>query len=480
MIGAVAVSLGVALGYLLNSVETAELIISILAILVLVLIIVNNPLDGILVWLVLTPFLETRINIPMGAGIPDLEFGRLAVAILAIFMLARAAIGQFSFAQVGLVELAGIATVFGAVLAAPLSTGPKGVLQTAITLHFIPLSLYFFAKNLVQDEGDLHKLFWAATILGSAVAAYAIYEQTTGNILFLQEGQSASDLWVSYTANLRLIRGLLGRASNFGRVLDATIPISFYLLFESKTVTRRVWLVGMLVVQAYGLFLTYNRTSWYALLLGLTIIQFLYPRFRKAYFVIALVAVVVLWAAWDQVSESAVVEERVNSKVSTLEGREARWTAGYNMWRVKPIRGWGFGQYEKQSGRFRTDGARENFVAIENEYLHILVGSGLVGFLPYVLFLLNPLLKSVRLFFRARAPDWPGFIKPETIAIYWAVILSFGIGSYTQIQTQLVVKAIPFAVAGAVVGTQERWLCGSKVRGRSMPAVLPDKALEHG
>jgi hypothetical protein len=52
------------------------------------------------------------------------------------------------------------------------------------------------------------------------------------------------------------------------------------------------------------------------------------------------------------------------------------------------------------------------------------------------------------------------------IAVCWAVILSFAIGSYTQIQNHPVVKLIPFALAGAVVGTHERWLhaCGAIVR----------------
>jgi O-antigen ligase len=380
-------------------------------------------------------------------------------------VLARAAIGKFRFGRIGLADVCMIATTFGIMLSAPLSVDLKGVLRWSISLHFIPLSLYFFAKNLVQNKDDLHKLFLVIAILGFVAASYVIYEQTTGHILFLGKGQSLEEAQRRtghYGYGLRVVRGLLGSGSNSGRVLISTIPITFYLVFESKSANRKVLLAGTIPVQFYGLFLTYNRTSWYALLLSLTIIQFFYPQFRKVYFVIVFVAAVALWATWDQVSESTVVTKRVNSEVSTLEGRETRWQAGYNMWRAKPLRGWGFGRYEKESGRFRTDGDRRNLRAIENDYLHILVGSGLIGFLPYLLFLLTPLLNSLRLFFRARAPDWLGFIKPETIAVYWTVILSFAMGSYTQIQTQQIVKMLPFAVAGAVVGTHEHWRRGSK------------------
>jgi len=476
MICVVVIGLGILLGHLFSSSESASLTVSVLTIVAVMLVIIHRPLNGLLILLMLEPFIESWIEIPLGAGIPDLSFSRFTIAFLAIFALARAATGKFQFTRIGLAEVSIVAMSIGMITSAPLAANPKGMIQSTITLYFAPLTIYFFAKNLVQGEKDLDRLLLTMTILGFVAATYAIYEQTTGNILFLPKGESADMLGTAYTENLRLIRGLLGRSGNFARVLISTIPITFYLFFESKSVIRKALMVGMLVVQAFGVFVTYNRTSWIALLVGLFILQFFYPQFRKVYLIIVLVSAVVLWVTWDQVSESTVVEERVNSKVSTLEGREARWAAGYNMWRVKPIRGWGFGRYEERSGRFRTDGERRNFLAIENDYLHILVGSGLVGFLPYLLFLLAPLVNSLWLFRRVSASDWSGFVKSATIAVYWAVLLAFAIGSYTQKQTQPVVKMIPFALAGAVVGSHEHRLRGSMVVKRQ-PTNSPPSAI---
>ena len=458
LIGTAAIGIGALLGYLINSPESAELAVSIVVLLALLLIIMNNPLNGMLVWLFFTPFIGSWINIPLGAGIPDLELDRFAVAFLLILMLAKASIGQFRFSRIGLVEISIAAMTLGIALSAPLSRNPNDVLQSALSMYFIPLSLYFFAKNLVKNKDDLHKLLLVIAILGFVLASYVIYEQATGNILLLAKGrEEKTDTY--YTESLRMIRGILGRPGHFGRVLTTAIPIALYLFFESKTIARKSLLVGMLVTQASGMFLTYNRTSWYALLIGLSILPFFYPQFRKVYLIIVLLAAVALWATWDEVNDSAVVEERVNLRTDSYNGRTPRWEAGWAMWKVKPIRGWGFGRYEEESGRFRTDGVRWNFIAIENDYLHILVGSGLIGFLPYLLFLLTPLVQSLRLFIRARTRHWTGFIRPETLAIYWAVILPLVITSYTQIQTKPIVKMLPFAVAGAVVGSHERLLC---------------------
>jgi hypothetical protein len=476
LIGLITIGLGILLGYLhSSSPETAELTISILVIFIQLLIIINKPLNGLLVLFMIQPFIDGYIEIDLGTSIPDLSFSRFTIAFLFILMFARAATGKFRFATpVSLTEICIIATAIGIASSAPLAKDPNTWIRDVIDKYFTPLMMYFFARNLVRDREELHKLLCAFVIFGLGVAIYAIYEQSTGHILFVGDARDVSSLNIKYTEHLRMIRGLLGRPGNFARVFLSTIPVAFYLLFEHKSVIRKILLAGVLVVQFCAMFLTYNRTSWYALMIGLFILQFFYPQFRKVYIVMVLVAAIVLWATWDQVNESAVVSERIGTHSSGLEKREVLWQAGYNMWRAKPIRGWGANGFEEESGRFRTDGGRTNLGGNENDYLRIMVSSGLIGFLPYLIFLLTPLFHSIRLFFKARAPDWPGFIKPETIAIYWVAIICYAIGSYTQNQNVLMVKVIPFAMAGAIVGTHQHWLCGLKKR--SAPKLLPTTA----
>ena len=464
LFGLVAIGLGILLGNLSGaSFDSAVMIVSMLVILIHFFIIARKPLNGFLVLLLFMPFFEQYVEIDMGAGIPDLSFSRFAIGFLLVFMLMKAAVGEFKFAQpVGIADVCIILTINGIGISAPLAEEPPKIFQQLISWHFTPLIMYFLARNLIQNREDLHKLFWVLVIFSLAAAFYAIYEHSTGHVLFIGKVKSADELRTSYTDNLYLIRGLLGRAGNFGRVFLSTIPLAFYLFFEDKSAGRKLFLIGILAVLFYATFLTYNRTVWYALMIGLFILQFFYPQFRKLFYGMVFVAVIVLALTWDQVNESAVVEERINSENSTLDVREARWNAAFNMWKEKPLRGWGFDRFGDESGRFRTDGGRENLVAVENDYLDIMVGSGLIGFLPYLAFLLAPFVSSIPLFFKARAPNWAGFVKPETIAVYWAVIICFAIGSYTQVQNEAMVKIIPFAIAGAIVGTHQYWLYSAK------------------
>jgi O-antigen ligase len=425
------------------------------------LIILNRPADGLALWLLLIPFLETWIKIPMGAGLPDLSFSRFTIAFLAVAKLAKAAVGKERPAPINIAEIGIVGTTAGIMMAAPLSIqpNPRGVIQMAISWYFTPLVGYVLAKNLVHSSRELKRLLLAVAVLGFVSGTYALYEYATGNILFLRQGLSADELSL-YRRDLgiRMIQGIWGGTGDMGRALALAIPITFHLFLESRGKSiLRIFLVIALIAQFCGIVVAMSRTPWYALLIGLFVMQFFYPQFRKTFLIIALLAAIVLWATWDQVTESDVAA-RVGDQVSTLDGRQTRWQAAFNMWRAKPIRGWGFGHYRQESGRFRTDGSLRNLSAMENDYLYILVGSGLIGFIPYLLFLVMPLINSVRLFFLTRTPGWSGFIKRETIAVYWAVLLCFAINSYTALITQPGLKLIVCVVAGAVVGSHESLL----------------------
>ena len=459
-IGALVVGLGVLLGQSIHSAEQGELIVSVVTVLTLLLLIFRQPLDGLLLWIFFWPFLETWIKVPMGAGIPDLSFSRFIMAFLGITMLARGAIGKQRIARIGLTEVGIVASVIGITVAAPLSVSPDpvGVVQMAIALYLTPLVAYFFAKNLVTSRQDLDRLLMAIALLGFVSGAYAAYEHATGNILLLAKGTSIDNLLLQRAEGIRIIVGIWGDTGLMGRALATTIPVTFYLFLETKgNAARKMLLAVMLVVQFYGILVAMSRTPWYALLAALFVMQLFYPKFRSMFLVILLAAALLLAFTWDQVTDSAVAA-RVNDKVSTLEGRETLWQTGFAMWKAKPIRGWGFGWYARESGRFRTDGYPFNLEVVENDYLYILVGSGLIGFLPYLFVLLMPAINGLRLFWKARSEAWTGFVKKETIAVYWAVLACHLIVSYTAVMNSAGLKLMLFALAGAVVGSHEHLL----------------------
>ncbi|MEM7034801.1 MAG: O-antigen ligase family protein [Chloroflexota bacterium] len=452
----VAIGIGVGIGSVTNDADTIAIVISIAVITSLFFLIIARPVNGLLALLFFMVFIDHWVEIPMGQGIPDLNFSRFFLFFTSVILLAWAAIGKFKFTRIGWVEIFAVATVMGIASAATLTTTPSpvNVIQNTLTNQLTPLFIYFFAKNLVRNRTELYQVLWVIAILGAFTGLYALYEYSTGHVLFVQKDKDVTRLFRGGT-NIRLIVGIMGGSGQMGRAMAAIIPVTFYLFLEHKKADLgKLLLIIMLVFQFGGLIVPLSRTPWYATLLALFVMQLFYPQFRKLFIIIGIVGAVVIFGTWDSVSQSQAAS-RLDDDGEGLEGREARWNAGWNMFMSKPIRGWGFGKYETNSGRFRTDGSRSNFDAIESDYLHIMVATGLIGIAPYLLYIASILIYSWRLFLRVRLPEWSGFIKTGTLTVVWAMIICLMVTSYTARQVQPVIKLITFAVAGAVVGSHE-------------------------
>ena len=420
-----------------------------------------RPLEGFLLLIILQPFLDRVIEIPMGRGMPDLSFGRLTLAFLVISIFGRDALDRTKRMSFGVMEACVLAVPVGIALAAPLSTTPWSVVQVSVDFFLAPLLMYFIAKNTVESSADLTRLFQAVMIFGLLATAYMVFELSTGMILFLEEGidpESLSRVYSRTFGSFWLVRGLLSNSASFGRVLVTTIPVTMYLYFRQADRTRRWLILAAVLFQCFGLFLSLNRSCWVAFVFGLAIMQFAFPRLRIWALTVVALGLVALIPYWREAVGSRLVQQRLLYNIGTLNNRLPGWQAGFEMWKAEPWRGWGFGQFQLRSGRFRRDGGTGNLRGTDNDFLLILVGAGLIGFLPYLVSLLAPFLGTLKLLPQTRAPGWQGFVGFREFSVYWAVLACLVLTSMTVIQTQPVVRGLVYAIAGAVVGTHERWL----------------------
>jgi len=466
----VVVGLGILLGKSINSTEQGELVASIVIVIATLALSLYKPLATVMVWVFFFPFLETIIKIPLGANIPDLSFSRFTIAFLAIAMLAKATIGLLKIKRIGAVEILTIVSTLGIALSAPLSVNPTGVYQTALAWYFTPFIAYFFAKNLITKRSDIYAIFWAIAFLGTVSAIYAAFEHATGTILFLPRGKTADDLMlVREESGIRLIVGIWGSAGAMGRALAMCIPVTLHLFLENNARrARKLLLAGMLAIQCYSIVITMTRAPWLSLLIALFFMQLFDKRFRRLFIIIAIISAIMLGLTWERVSQSTVAT-RLNDETSTVEGRQARWNAGWNMWLARPIRGWGVGRFEQQSWRFRTDGGNARLNAPENDYLVVMISSGLLGLLPYLGVILIPLVDGLRLIAQARSFQrqdlpWPGFVKVETLAVACAVTICFLVYSFSAANVIAGTKLILLVITGTVIGSHEHLLRSPKRR----------------
>ena len=214
----------------------------------------------------------------------------------------------------------------------------------------------------------------------------------------------------------------------YGACIAFVLPFFWFLFFRSKTfnLTKgQKWLAGIsLLILIAGEFFAYSRAAWLSLIAIL--IFALLIRFKiKLRSIIALLAIVTVTslAFSDQIYQSVEQNEAVSnagdiesqiksvtnlqSDASNLE-RINRWVSAWNMFKEKPLTGFGPGTYQfeyakYQQAEFKTyistnHGNRGN---AHSEYLTYLSEAGLPGFISFVLIVFVTIGTGLRTIYRA-------------------------------------------------------------------------------
>jgi O-antigen ligase len=165
---------------------------------------------------------------------------------------------------------------------------------------------------------------------------------------------------------------------------------------------KGTWLVGLSVLLgSIAIFLSFTRGVWISLAAAVIVMTFLFNR-RMAYGLVATMVVVFL-VAFKTVP---VFSERVRE---TIQGGEIEriwiWKANFEMFKDHPIVGIGYGDnVEALQGYYKKMGTPEFVMEAKsghahNQYLQMLSGTGLLGFLVYMVIMLYFLILSIRVWY---------------------------------------------------------------------------------
>lgn len=406
-----------------------------------ILLTLKHPLDGLLLALILHPFVNFfYLNVDLGAGIPSISLLRVIVAITFTLIIARVATGRYGSLRLTWTDVFMLLTTMGLGIAAVRGTAVTTNFQWLFDKFMTPYMIYYVTKRLTISRPALKRALWAVVLIGAYSGIYGIYTQTTGNILFVGKEGLTGPLW--YNERLRIMRGLLDSPHVFGLVFSLALPIDFYLLIKASEAVKKFLLGTALVVTLGGLFFTYKRTAWIATIASFLVVMFFFPRFRRLFLVLLILAGVAIALYSDQISDSAVVSQRLGEKTNTLNGRLELWETAWREWKQAPYLGYGFG------GFF----AKSSLKAIESHYLWLLVDAGLVGFVPYAVIFILIFRISVRLF---RDRTLAVFVEPDLVAMFWGVFVAYLVSLSTVVMNHELPHALFFLLAGAVVGSQQ-------------------------
>jgi O-antigen ligase len=291
-------------------------------------------------------------------------------------------------------------------------------------------SFYFLAVQIFSDKKNLRNYLLAYLFPLTLVIIYTVVRHSQYGF------DKDSSHWV--------MEPLFKDHTSYGAVLAMFFPIAIGLLIlVRKQFSLRLALWVVFVILVIGLVLSYTRAAWISIAGAAVLLAAMLLRVPFRYITITvLVAGTILFLSWDtlQVSLSRNKQEssdkleehvssisNVSSDASNLE-RLNRWHCAIEMFKERPLTGWGPGTYQFVYAPFQRSKDRTIISTNQgdggnahSEYLGPLCEQGVAGMLLFVALLLSISSLAFRLFFESTNRD----LKIIIVSVYLGLTTYF-------------------------------------------------------
>jgi O-antigen ligase len=162
----------------------------------------------------------------------------------------------------------------------------------------------------------------------------------------------------------------------------------------------RFYYSAVFIPTILALVLTNTRSAWLGLVFGIMMMSIIH--YRKLFVILAAAVILFfLFAPEHQVTRAQSIVDLSNpSNVSRLN----MWSTGLRMWQDKPLLGFGDIDLYRTYLTYRTPTGDEPAGHLHNNYIHLLVTTGIIG-LSIVMFLFYKILSTEYRVFRNNSSD---------------------------------------------------------------------------
>lgn len=240
--------------------------------------------------------------------------------------------------------------------------------------------LYLVIFRLGQDEKNISILNWSIIISIIVTVIPAI-------CLFLLNPEQ-------YTAleNKPALGGIM-KKNNFGFFSCYMLYFLFYFHSVLQSNLKRFMSLGLIIVQFLVFILSFTRAAWVGFI-GALPVFLLFSR-NKAKMIIPIIAIFVFGTVLFPIIYFGLytdIEEKREYGMSSFQFRlEYAWPASIKAFKEKPIMGWGLGN--NRNALYKAAGLNKTS---HNDYLLVLVETGLIGLMCYLWLLAAIFIKTFK------------------------------------------------------------------------------------
>jgi O-antigen ligase len=432
------------------------------------------PTVLLLAWLAADPSLSTWLDVRIGpfpALTPDRALLMVLVAVTAWRWLRRPQtllpLGRLELLMAGFIIYAAASAVAGGGSQqknlAAVNVAAGGLKSDFVFLsvcYALPFLGFFMTKNLVFSERHIRWLLAMFIAVGIFVAFTGILQYFTSITIFTPKRMEV--------AHLERATGTMASAPEFGMVVGIPLLTAIICFLRSRFVPEKLVLAGAIAFMGFAIVLAKTRGIWVGLVVGLAVAALYERGLRRRLGAVALASAMALIAAWPLIANSAFIQYRVLDMVP-IYARIINTATALNMFRHSPVVGFGFGRYTYDSEKWPylvdVGGVSSQFGypagVPHNEYLHILVLLGLIGFIPYSAMLVTAWRTASRLY-RETFADVSGLRRDSALiflsvfAFYLTTALAVDAFGFVHASLQI------YALLGALDGLRVRELALSR------------------
>lgn len=221
-----------------------------------------------------------------------------------------------------------------------------------------------------------------------------------------------------YFSGTERISSCLGQYNAYGEYLCMLFGIAFMLLLKTKKKWPMVFLLFTITFILISMVLAKNRGSWIAMTIALLLsTAFYYRRINPLYIIIPFIifSIIASDALMQRFGELNDVSDASGLSKNTFQGRIAFWGKLITLVPKSPIFGHGIGASRSIAVKYFKWGQVPH-----NDYIRIMVESGVPAFLVYIIFLVSILISNIRRKWVCR--QWWVHFPLLYIICYWGVI----------------------------------------------------------
>jgi len=385
------------------------------------ILIFRQPFDAIIIWLLIAPFFTVTSD----------ELTRRAYWIT----------------QRTIIPLAAIAALITSLHRKSLRFGWVEVFMFGYFLISLFSILYYYSSDPLPELFQLYDytvvgaaLFWLIRTtaprgkqlkyLMIALITLSIVQGVVGLMMNISVTRSMLPRqWIVMSENRTT--GTLGRDGEFSCTVTASLLLLAHYAFHTRKGTIRTLCMIALVLGSICLVFSFSRATWLASALVVVLVTVLYR--RLAPYVIGLAVIVILLLSTGVFSSSiAFASERLGYQ-RTVDSRIISNYAHIRMIQVKPLLGWGYGNYTRYHMPFvePLEGVAvvDPGISSHNTFLNIAVELGLLG----LFFFLMPTFLLARYSWAAyKELPREGFHSRYLLLVLWLGVLFWYVVSNFQ------------------------------------------------